>query len=259
MNWPIESFTEHLFTAALVLIRIAALVLVAPWLGPFQLSLRMRAGLTLALAALVVPLEVQREPLVLGSLAGFLVLAGGEALVGLMLGLGVRILLVSMCLAGQLVSQMSGLQLAEVLDPSAGTGVPVFSQLLLLVSTAMFLAMGGHRELVEALLDTFAWMPAGHATQARAPIEAVTALVTQSFALGLRAAAPAVVSLLLSTLLLGLVSRTLPQLNLMSLGFGLNTLVAVAALGMSLGGACWIFQEQLDGVLHTALYVFAPQ
>ena len=84
-------------------------------------------------------------------------------------------------------------------------------------------------------------------------MEGVTTLVTQSFVLGLRAAAPAVVALLLATLVVGFVSRTLPQLNIMALGFGVNALVALVAVGVSLGGACWIFQDALEPVLQVAL------
>ena len=57
-------------------------------------------------------------------------------------------------------------------------------------------------------------------------------LVSQSFSLGIRAAAPAVTALLLATLILGLVGRTLPQLNVLSLGFGLNAMLAFAVLGL---------------------------
>jgi flagellar biosynthesis protein FliR len=256
MAWPIESLSEHLAIAGLVLVRIAALVLVAPLIGPFEVSLRMRAAMALALTLLVAPLEIGRATAMPDSLAGFLTAAGGEALVGLLLGLGVRILFASLHLAGGLISQMSGLQLAEVFSPGMGTSVPVFSQLLLLVTTAVFLIVGGHRQLVEALLDTFHWLPAGQAAQAHSPVAAVTALVAQSFILVIRIAAPAVVALLLATLIVGFVSRTLPQLNIMALGFGINALVAIAAVGLSLSGACWVFQEQLQPFVETALRTF---
>ena len=55
--------------------------------------------------------------------------------------------------------------------------------------------------------------------------------------LGIRAAAPAVTALLLASLILGLVGRTLPQLNVLSMGFGLNAMLAFAALGLTLGAA----------------------
>ena len=257
MPWLSELLSEHLAVTGLVLVRIAAVMLVAPVLGPFELALRWRAALAVALVMLVAPLEITRMATPPETLSQFLILAGGEALIGLMLGLGVRILFTSMQVAGQLISQMSGLQLAEVFSPGLGANVPVFSQLLLLVSTAVFFVIGGHRQMVEALLDSFASVPAGQATFSASAVEAVTALVTQSFVLGLRVAAPAVVALLLATLIVGFVSRTLPQLNVMALGFGINALVALVAIGASLGGACWVFQDALQPVLKTTLDSFA--
>jgi flagellar biosynthetic protein FliR len=59
--------------------------------------------------------------------------------------------------------------------------------------------------------------------------------------------------LLLATLILGLVSRTLPQLNILSLGFGVNALLAFAALGLTLGAAVWAFQDQIQPAMETIL------
>jgi flagellar biosynthetic protein FliR len=134
----------------------------------------------------------------------------------------------------------------------------LFSRLLLVVATAVYLAIGGHRQVIEALLDTFAWLPAGQGGDARSAVEAVTVLFAQSFVLGVRAAAPAIVALLVATLIVAVASRTLPQLNVMALGLGVNAVVALVAIGVSLGGACWVFQDQLAGVLDTALYALRP-
>jgi flagellar biosynthesis protein FliR len=258
MPWSPELYLDHLATFGLVMTRISALVVVAPIFGPFEVPIRVRVLAALALSALVVPLEVGRAAVPPDSLPAFLIAAGGEALVGLMLGLGVRILFAAMQVAGQLISQMSGFQLADVFSPGSGASVPIFSQLLFCVTTATYFAIGGHRRVIEALLDTFVWLPAGQGGFSRSAVDAVTALVAHSFVLGVRAAAPAVVALLLATLIIGLLSRTLPQLNVLSLGFGTGALVAVAAVGVSLGGACWIFQDQLEPVLETALYALRP-
>jgi flagellar biosynthetic protein FliR len=263
MPWSPELYLDHLATFALVLVRVAAVVMLAPIFGPFEVPLRVRLLVTLALVVLLVPLEVERaatsaEAVPLDSLSVFLIAAGGEALVGLMLGLGVRILFAAMQVAGQLISQMSGFQLADVFSPGAGANVPIFSRLLFCVTTAAFFTIGGHRQVIGALMDTFVWLPLGQGGFTRSAVDAVTALVAHSFVLGVRAAAPAVVALLLATLVIGLINRTLPQLNVLSLGFGVNALVAIAALGVSLGGACWILQDQLEPVLETALYAFRP-
>ena len=74
-------------------------------------------------------------------------------------------------------------------------------------------------------------------------------LLSQSFVLGIRAAAPTMTALLLATLVLGLVSRTLPQLNVMVLGFGINAIVTVGLLSVSLGAVVWLFQADIEPAL----------
>ena len=69
------------------------------------------------------------------------------------------------------------------------------------------------------------------------------------------AAAPVMVALLVATLILGLVGRTLPQLNFLALGFGANAMVALVALSLSLGAAAWLFQDQLEPVLETVKWM----
>jgi flagellar biosynthetic protein FliR len=244
---------QHVLTFSLVLVRVTALCVVAPLFGSTRTPLKFRAAMSLTLAMLVAPLEWHKGGTLPESLGPYLVLVGAEALVGVSLGLGVLLLVSSMHVAGQAISQMSGLQMADVFDPALDTSTPVFSQVLFLTSAAIFLILGGHRHIIEALLDTFVWLPAGQGGFSRSMLEAMTSLLTQSFVLGLRAAAPVMVALLLATLILGLVSRSLPQLNVLALGFGFNAMVAIAALGVSLGGAAWLFHDQVEPLMQIVL------
>jgi flagellar biosynthesis protein FliR len=249
---------REFLTFSLVLVRVTALVQVAPIFGGRAVSLRIRSLLAMAIALMIVPLELPKSAAVPATLIDFLIAAGAEALVGLTLGLGVAVLFAGMQVAGHVISQMSGMQLAEIVDPGSETPTPIVSQLLCFVSLAVFVAIGGHRYVMEALLDTFVWMPAGRAAIPRSIVESATSLLAESFVLGVRAAAPAMVALLLATLILGTLSRTLPQLNVMALGFGLNALVALGILSVSLGAMAWIFQDQVDPMLHTALDALRP-
>ena len=72
----------------------------------------------------------------------------------------------------------------------------------------------------------------------------------QAFVLGIRAAAPLLVALLLSNIVLGLISRTLPQINVIAVGFGLNSLLALGLMFLSMGAAAWTFQDPTIDVLH---------
>ena len=78
----------------------------------------------------------------------------------------------------------------------------------------------------------------------------------QRVTLGVRAAAPATVALLLATLVMGLISRTLPQLNILAVGFGLNAMVTFGSIAVSLGGLAWMFQEQIEPAVELLLEAF---
>ena len=119
-----------------------------------------------------------------------------EALVGLLLGFGMNILFSGIQVAGQIVSQLSGLSLAEVFSPGFEEDVSIFSQLFYFVTLAVFVAIGGHRIMTEALLDTFTAAPPGHAGLGSNFVDVLVNILTQSFALGIRAAAPLMVALL---------------------------------------------------------------
>jgi flagellar biosynthetic protein FliR len=247
----IEAHLGELAIFTLVLARIGTLVAIAPIFGSVAVPIRWRAALAIALALVVTPIENDKSPGTPPELLDWLVLAGAEALIGLVLGLGVMVLFSALQVAGQVVSQMSGMQLADAFDPNFGGNSPVFSQLFYQVTLAVFLATGGHRLVLEALFDTFTWMPAGQGVYSPSVVAAMTSVLSQSFVLGIRAAAPVMVALLVATLILGLVGRTLPQLNILALGFGANAIVALVALSLSLGGAAWLFQDQIQPVLET--------
>ncbi|MCH2595489.1 MAG: flagellar biosynthetic protein FliR, partial [Pirellulales bacterium] len=90
----------------------------------------------------------------------------------------------------------------------------------------------------------------GRASLGSTYVEALTTLLSQSFMSGLRAAAPAMTALLLATLVLGLVGRTMPQINILAVGFGLNALLTLGCLFTSLGAVAWAFPQQTTAALE---------
>ncbi|MEX2560306.1 MAG: flagellar biosynthetic protein FliR [Pirellulales bacterium] len=243
---------EQFIVFTLVLARLGGLVATAPLYGT-EAPAQVRASLTLALAVLVTPSQCAGPLPAPQALSDYLLILGGELLVGLTLGLGMTLLFSGVQLAGQIIGQTSGMTLAEVFNPDFDASIPLISQALYLLALAIFVTLGGHRLLMAGLLGTFATIPIGGAGLSAGLGEAVVVLLTQSFSLGIRVAAPATAALLLATLVMGLVSRTLPQLNVLTLGFGLNALVAFGILAMSLGGLSWAFQAEIEPALQTIL------
>ncbi len=255
----LEFFYLHsLLVFTLILARLGALIAVTPVFGGPDLPMQVRAFLAIALAILITPSQLAAPLQMPQTLADYAILVIDDTLIGLALGLGLMLLLAGVQVAGQVISQMSGISLADVFNPGFDAEVPVFSHLLYLVTLAAFVIIGGHRKLLDALMSTFATLPPGRGVLADSLVQGVVALVTESFVLGIRAAAPAIVALLLATLVLGLVSRALPQLNVMSIGFGLNSAITMFTLTLSLAAIVWLFQQQLEPALETILDGLKP-
>jgi len=152
---------------------------------------------------------------------------------------------------GQVVSQMSGMAMANSFDPTLQTQVPVLSQMLRLLALAIFVIAGGHRLLMKALLDTFQVIPLGGPGIGASLSDSLITVLTQAFTFGIRAAAPIMMSLLLSVLVLGLIGRTLPQLNILAIGFGINSMVMLMTVSLSIGTFGWLFHEQIQLAIDT--------
>jgi flagellar biosynthetic protein FliR len=253
MDWLNQLNVEKFILFTLVLIRVSGLTMTAPIYGTREVPVRIRVIFALALALLITPSQWNVEVSYPGNTLNYLALVGGELVVGVCLGLGIMLIFYGMELAGEMIGYVGGLMLAETYDPSWDSNTPVISRLLFLVSLTIFVCIGGHRLVMAGLLDTFQTIPPGSGVFSRSITDAFVTLISQSYALGIRAAAPATISLLLATLILGLISRTVPQLNVLIIGLGLNSLVIFAGLALTLGGAVWAFQEQIEPALEHLL------
>ncbi len=248
---------EQFLLFTLVLSRVSGLVMTAPVFGSRTLPVRVRALLSLALSLVLFPAEWSRHPVAATNLVEYGLHVGRELAVGVTLGLGVIVLLGGVQLAGQLISQISGMSLADVYNPAVDGNVPVFSEFLSWVTLSVFVCVGGHRLVIGALMETFAQLPPGTQFVSLSVLDTATLLMAQSFELGIRMAAPTVTAQLLATLVLGLVSRTLPQLNIMVLGFGFSSLATFGAIWFSLGAMAWAFQDEVEPMLASLVTVLS--
>jgi flagellar biosynthetic protein FliR len=232
---------ELAITLLLVITRLLAVAMTAPLLGSRVVSTRMRLGIAVAVAILAFPLvefsHVPQEPTAVGSALI------SEALIGSLLGFGVTILFAAAYMVGEVIAQLAGIQIADQLDPSLGSTSSTVGRLFALLSLAVFALVHGPEMVVSAVLDTFVSLPPGTPIQTGSMLELVKQLLQQSFVLTLRGVAPAVASLLISTLVIGLIGRTYPQMNMLQVGLSSNLVVMLLAIFLTLGGCLWLFVD----------------
>ena len=237
-----------LAVSILVFVRIFAVTMTAPILGSRSVGLKTRVAIAVMLMMLAMPLVHVPANLTTDTLIGSACLPFifSEAAIGITLGLGVTIMFSAANAAGTVIGQMTGLQLGE-----AGGGVsqsPV-GRFFHIVSIAAFALIGGPALVVTAMLDTFIQIPLTTTLDQGPIIAMVTDLLQQSFMLTLRAIGPVLVALFVSNIVIGLISRTYPQMNLLGLGLGSNLVVMFMAVFLSLGGTVWLFVDDIEATI----------
>ncbi|MFT5300519.1 MAG: flagellar biosynthetic protein FliR [Mariniblastus sp.] len=225
--------------------RIAAVVMTAPILGSRVVPIRMRIGIAVVLTAAAFPL-IGQTSVVLNNVSQIPGAIFSEVVIGAMLGLGVMIMFAAAQMAGTVIGQMAGLQISETLDPNTGQMASPVAKLFGILSLAAFALVGGPELVVTATLDTFLHLPLGTQLESQKLLALTTELLQQSFMLTLRGVAPAVAALMISTIVIGLISRTYPQMNLLGLGLSSNLVVMLLAIFFTLGGSVWLFVDDLE-------------
>ena len=245
MDWYNLVDTSRVLVFTLVLTRVSGIVIMAPVFGGSTIPMQFRALLAFTLAVLIMPTQWTVEvgdPL---TISAYAILLAAELGIGLALGLGINIFFTGVSIAGELIGQLGGLYAAHILDPSTDDQVPLLSPMLHYLALAVFASFGGLRILMSALLDTFETLPIGECNMNTTIAYSLVTILSASFGLALRMAAPVIVAVLISLLVMGLLSKTLPQLNLMAVGFGINSMAMLLVLGFSVSAGIWCFQENV--------------
>jgi flagellar biosynthetic protein FliR len=218
---------------ALVLARVAGLILAVPMLTSTQVPRMIKVILIAAVSLMIFPLVINRVPtdLTLSTAAVGLL---GELIIGELLGLAAGVVLFASQLAGQIVSHQAGMSLGQVLNPLYDEETSILDQVWFFATLVIFLALRGHIAVVEVLLSSFAQVPPLGMIVDQSVVDFATAMLKLCVDMALRLAGPTVLALLLSSLFLGFLTRTLPQLNIFSVGFSLKIAVALVMVAVTL-------------------------
>jgi flagellar biosynthetic protein FliR len=173
----------------------------------------------------------------------------GETLIGGAMGMIAAVPLLAMDMAGSFSGQIMGLGLARVYNPEMDGDFDVLGQFLYIMAGAIYIMLGGVESLFLALATTFQNIPAGGIGLADAPLDLLTDTVTSGLSLALRVSLPVVGIVALLTVALGAVGKTMPQMNVMSVGFTFKSYAGLAMLTLALGGIAYAAGDEIDDVL----------
>lgn len=246
MPGSLEPLLPHLPAFLMVFFRLGGIFFMAPLYASSVIPMKVRVLLALVLTFCVYPVIPAQTPLTL-SMATLALAIGTELLIGLVIGFGASLPLIAMQVAGVLMGHQLGLGLARVMNPDFNEQTEVLSQLLYMVALVVFLLLDGHHALLATLVQSFDHIPLGGYLPDGGMLAMVVGLLTAMFELAIRVAAPLLCIIFLETVSLGFIARTVPQLNILSLGFPLRILMGFVVL---IVGIVMQFDALSDEVSH---------
>jgi flagellar biosynthetic protein FliR len=232
----------------MVFLRVGAILLSLPVFDSRSIPALLKAGLAFALSLVVFPLiAFDRQAAWEGVLPLFLAVAG-EVLVGLALGLSVRMMFASVQLAGQLAGFQMGFAIVNVMDPLTAGQVSIIGQLKYLTAILIFFAINAHHLLLRAMAESFHLVPPMGFTPEAGFALHVVAAASGMFGVAVQIGAPIFVALLLASVALGLVARTVPQMNIFIVGMPLKILVGLVMFIFTLPHLSSFLRSLFEGV-----------
>jgi flagellar biosynthetic protein FliR len=224
------------------LTRILALIASAPVTGNQQFPLTAKIGLAVLITVLVAPTLPAAPAVAPGSAYGILLLVR-EILIGVGMGLAMRIVFAAVNMAGDVIGLQMGLGFAQFYDPQTSAQVPVIGQFLGLLATLTFLSINGHLLLIASLVASFREVPPDTVFSLAAGSMALVQWGSMIIQAAVQLSLPLIATLLITNSALAVLTRASPQLNIFAIGFPVT-------LGVGFIGLLLVLPYMVPGFEH---------
>lgn len=223
----------QLWVWLIAMIRPGAAFLAAPVFGAPQVPVQLRLVVALAIGIPAMAATDFQLPLDgLASIEGFMLVAG-EVLAGLALGFAVQIGFAAALVAGETIGNAMGLGFAGMVDPASGQSAPAIGQFLSILATFLFLATGGHLALAATVVESYRALPPGNAWIGGDSLMGMVLFGSTLFAAGLSIALPVGSALILVQIVMGVLARSAPALNLFAVGLPAALLAGLVLMAIA--------------------------
>lgn len=219
--------------AVLVFIRTGAILITAPLFGSRNVPLKLKAGLSLVLTLAIFPLVGFKE-VYLASVPSLVSAMAGEVLIGVIIGFTARLIFAAVQLAGELAGFQMGFGIVNVIDPQTSTQFSIIAQFQNIITLLVFLALDAHYWFMLAISKSFELIQPLGFCFTDSLMEAIISLSCDMFVIAAKVAAPVIAVLFFTSVALGLIARTVPQMNIFIVGFPVKIAIGLLGVGFSL-------------------------
>ena len=244
----------------IIFTRITGIMTLAPILGDNNIPVQIKAAIAFMLSLVFFPVVAAPN---LGpnpdlAVVGFI--SATEFGIGLLMGFATRLLFTGVSLAGEVAGFQMGVSIANIFDPTSAQQVSLIGQIQVVFALLLFVVLDGHHLLIRSLVESYQIVPAGGLELSEGSMRFFVDRVGRIFLVGLQIGAPLIVALLAANFSMGLIARSVPQLNVIVVGFpftiGLGLFFLFAGFPFFIR-AMMVLIERLDSILMATLKVLA--
>lgn len=249
---------RYLLVGGLIFSRIFVLIMFVPYLGARPIPGRIRITVAIVLMIFfyspvnaMTPVELPTHGAVITSL--FL----KEVLYGIILGLAAGMVFYGVQSAGNFIDNQRQLANAQIFNPGVGTQASLFGIFYYQLAIVIFLSIGGHHWLFQALAKSFEVMPLltlpKIAPGVTPIIQTIIRLAADVLVIALQLGAPVIVAIFISDIILGLTNRVAPMINVFEMGFNIKGMVGVLLVYLSLPFVVFQMKIWFDRYMESVL------
>ncbi len=239
------------------LARVAAVFAGIPIFSGNQVPPQIRFGVAVLFALLTYPVVKDYLPQQSLTPLALAVVIGADIILGLIVGFLAQLIFMAAEFAGSLIGYKMGFAAANVFDPVNQQQVALISRFQSIFAVLIFLSLDVHHLFLEALVSSFEMLPPGTLNLRGGAIPMLVEVTNHSLILSVKLVAPLLVLLILSSLILGVMSRVFPQLNVFMLSFPLNIGLGFIVMGITLGVMANILESEFASLSERFLRLFS--
>lgn len=251
--------TETLQIFLLVLLRASGLFLIAPIFSDNTIPKSIRVGMVIILSGIIVSALNHPEIQSITSLWELTGLAIKEIMIGFVIGITFKFIFMGIKTGGGILGYQLGFAMVSLPDVDTSGQVSIIARFWVLIATLIFLVINGHHMVITALVDSYRAIPVGMASMTAPVSEILIKCSGYVFIIAIKLAAPITVTLFLTDVSLGLISKVMPSMNVFFVGFPIKVGVGLATVAMSLPLFAYIlenFVNLLDSEMRVILSVW---
>lgn len=227
-NWLIN-LPDQIAIFTLIFVRMGSLFVITPIFGRREMPSYMKIGFAFFVAILVFP-SMSEVQLQYANIIEFTGLAIKEMLVGIIMGYVSFLVFASLYVAGQVMDMQIGFGMVNVIDPLMGSQVPLVGNFFYIITALFFLMIDGHHVLFNALFMSYKIIPLAGLVFSGSLMPNIVSVVSITFLIGFQISMPILAALLMTEVGLGILSRTVPQMNIFVVGMPLKLALGLLTL-----------------------------